>query len=61
VRLDTDAQVVAISFSGFAPEAYGLAAYKVWDKTGVARNLLPGGNPTSLRRHCCGETETVWA
>ncbi|MFN8459977.1 MAG: radical SAM protein [Anaerolineae bacterium] len=67
VNLDTDADLVALSFfSGFAPEAYRLAAlFKQKGKMVVAGGPHVTFSPEETLRYCdavvIGEAESVWA
>src|SRR5262245_51576250 len=66
VRFDTDADLVALSFfSGFAPEAYRLAAgFKRCGRIVVAGGPHATFSPDEVLRHCdtviVGEAESVW-
>jgi radical SAM superfamily enzyme YgiQ (UPF0313 family) len=66
VRLDTDADLVALSFfSGFAPEAYRLAAeFRRRGKIVVAGGPHATFSPDEVLRYCdavvVGEAESVW-
>lgn len=66
VRFDTDADLIALSFfSGFAPEAYRLAAeFRRRGKTVVAGGPHATFSPDEVLRHCdsvvMGEAESVW-
>jgi radical SAM superfamily enzyme YgiQ (UPF0313 family) len=67
VRLDTDADLVALSFfSGFAPEAYRLAAeFRRRGKIVVAGGPHATFSPDEVLRYCdavvVGEAESVWS
>jgi radical SAM superfamily enzyme YgiQ (UPF0313 family) len=66
VRFDTDADLVALSFfSGFAPEAYRLAAeFRRRGKVVVAGGPHATFSPNEVLRYCdavvVGEAESVW-
>jgi len=66
VKLDTDADVIALSFfSGFAPEAYRLAAeYRRRGKVVIGGGPHVTFNAAEAMLHCdaivVGETESVW-
>jgi radical SAM superfamily enzyme YgiQ (UPF0313 family) len=66
VRFDTDADLIALSFfSGFAPEAYRLAAeFKRRGKVVVAGGPHATFSPDEALRYCdsvvVGEAESVW-
>src|SRR5215218_7848488 len=66
VDFETDAELIALSFfSGFAPEAYTLAAeFKRRGKTVVAGGPHATFSPEETLRHCdsvvVGEAESVW-
>ena len=66
VRFDTDADLIALSFfSGFAPEAYRLAAeFRRRGKIVVAGGPHATFSPDEVLRHCdsvvLGEAESVW-
>src|SRR5215211_5884255 len=66
VPFDTDADLIALSFfSGFAPEAYRLAAeFRRRGKTVVAGGPHATFSPEETFRHCdsvvVGEAESVW-
>jgi len=66
VRFDTDADLIALSFfSGFAPEAYRLAAeFRRRGKVVVAGGPHATFSPEEVLRHCdsvvVGEAESAW-
>jgi radical SAM superfamily enzyme YgiQ (UPF0313 family) len=66
VRFDTDADLIALSsFSGFAPEAYRLAAgFRRRGKMVVAGGPHATFSPDEVLRHCdsvvVGEAEAAW-
>ena len=66
VRFDTDADLIALSFfSGFAPEAYRLAAeFRRRGKIVVAGGPHATFSPEEVLRHCdsvvLGEAESAW-